>query len=45
VILNMLDLARQIVAVPQPGTIGDRIGVWMQHVAAYWSRSRHEPAR
>jgi predicted ester cyclase len=45
VILNMLDLARQIGAVPQPGTIGDRIGVWMQHVAAFWSRSLRDPAR
>jgi predicted ester cyclase len=39
VVLNMLDLARQIGAVPQPGTFGDRVGVWMQHVAAYWSRA------
>jgi predicted ester cyclase len=45
VILNMLDLARQIGAVPQPGTVADRIGVWMQHVAAFWSRSRRDPAR
>jgi predicted ester cyclase len=44
VILNMLDLARQIGAVPQPGTVADRLGVWMQHVAAFWSRSRRDPA-
>jgi steroid delta-isomerase-like uncharacterized protein len=39
VVLNMLDLARQIGAVPQAGTLGDRVGVWMQHVAAYWARA------
>jgi predicted ester cyclase len=39
VVLNMLDLARQIGAVPQPGTFGDRVGVWMQHVAAFWARA------
>ncbi len=39
VVLNMLDLARQIGAVPQPGTLGDRVGVWMQHVAAFWARA------
>lgn len=40
VILNMLDLARQIGAVPRQGTLGDRVGVWMQHVAAFWARAR-----
>jgi hypothetical protein len=40
VVLNMLDLARQIGAVPRSGTLGDRVGVWMQHVAAFWARSR-----
>jgi predicted ester cyclase len=40
VILNMLDLARQIGAVPQEGTLGARIGMWMQHVTAFWARSR-----
>jgi predicted ester cyclase len=40
VILNMLDLARQIGAVPKPGTFADRAGVWMQHVAAFWARAR-----
>ena len=39
VILNMLDLARQIGAVPPAGSVADRLGVWMQHVAAYWARS------
>ena len=40
VVLNMLDLARQIGAVPQSGTLGGRVGVWMQHVAAFWARAR-----
>ena len=40
VILNMLDLARQIGAVPQPGGLADRLGVRMQHVAAFWARRR-----
>ena len=40
VVLNMLDLARQSGAVPQAGTLGDRVGVWMQHVAAFWARAR-----
>lgn len=39
VVLNMLDLARQIGALPQPGTLADRVGVWMQHVAAFWTRA------
>lgn len=39
VVLDMLDLARQIGAVPQPGTLADRVGVWMQHVAAFWARA------
>jgi predicted ester cyclase len=38
VVLNMLDLARQIGAVPAAGTIAARVGIWMQHVGAYWSR-------
>jgi hypothetical protein len=38
--LNMLDLARQIGAVPPAGTLGARIGVWMQHVGAFWARLR-----
>jgi predicted ester cyclase len=40
VVLNMLDLARQIGAVPKAGSVADRAGVWMQHVAAFWHRSR-----
>lgn len=40
VVLNMLDLARQIGAVPQAGSVMDHIGVWMQHVSAYWARGR-----
>lgn len=39
-ILNMLELARQIGAVPRAGSLGARIGVWQQHVAAFWTRSR-----
>jgi predicted ester cyclase len=40
VILDMLDLARQIGAVPRPGTIVGRVGVWMKHVAAFRARVR-----
>lgn len=40
VVLDMLDLARQIGAVPQPGTLGARVGLWMQHVTAHWARAR-----
>lgn len=40
VVLNMLDLARQVGAVPQAGTLSARIGLWMQHVSAYWARTR-----
>ena len=40
VVLNMLDLARQIGAVPRAGTLGDRAGVWLQHVAAFRARAR-----
>jgi hypothetical protein len=40
VVLNMLDLARQIGAAPAAGTMGDRIGVWMQHLAAFRARAR-----
>ena len=38
VVLNMLDLARQIGALPEAGTKADRVGVWLQHVSAYWAR-------
>lgn len=44
VVLNMLDLARQIGAVPRADTFGARVGIWMQHVAAYWARARNEAA-
>jgi len=40
VVLNMLDLARQIGAVPREGTLGARVGIWMQHIAAYRAGSR-----
>lgn len=40
VIMNMLEVARQIGAVPQAGSVADRIGVWMQHVSAFWARGR-----
>ena len=39
VVLNMLELARQIGAVPAQGTLAARMGVRMQHVAAYWARA------
>ncbi len=42
VVLNMLDVARQIGAVPRAGSIADRIGVWMQHVSAFWVRTRSD---
>jgi len=42
VILDMLDLARQIGAVPKPGSVADRLGIWMQHMAAFWSRSHRD---
>jgi predicted ester cyclase len=44
VVLNMLDLARQIGAVPRAGTLGDRIGVWLQHVSAFCARARKRSA-
>jgi predicted ester cyclase len=34
VVLDMLSLARQIGAVPHAGTFADRMGVWLQHIAA-----------
>jgi predicted ester cyclase len=40
VVLNMLELARQIGAVPPAGTLGARVGVWMQHLAAFRARAR-----
>jgi len=40
VVLDMLGLARQIGAVPKAGSVADRIGVWLQHIAAHRAR-RH----
>lgn len=40
VVLNMLDMARQIGAVPAQGTLGADVGLWMQHAAAFWRRAR-----
>lgn len=40
VILNMLDLARQIGAVPKSGGFGERLGVRFQHVAAVRMKRR-----
>ena len=40
VVMNMLEIARQIGAVPQAGSVAGRIGVWMQHVSAFWERAR-----
>lgn len=40
VVLDMLDLARQIGAVPAADSAAGRLGVWVQHVAAFWSRGR-----
>ena len=38
VVLDMLDLARQIGAVPREGTLAAGVGMWMQHVAALRAR-------
>jgi predicted ester cyclase len=38
VVLNMLGLARQIGAVPKAGSLAERIGVWLQHMAARRAR-------
>lgn len=43
VVLDMLDLARQIGAVPKAGGMADRLGVWMQNLGAFWSRSHRAP--
>jgi hypothetical protein len=44
VVLDMLDLARQIGAVPQAdsfgGRLGVRLGLWIQHVAAQRARAQ-----
>lgn len=38
VVIDMLGLARQIGAVPAGGGLGERIGLWGQHLAALLSR-------
>jgi SnoaL-like domain len=38
-------LAADSVAVPQAGTLGDRVGLWMQHVAAFWARAQRRNER
>jgi predicted ester cyclase len=40
VVLDMLDLARQIGAAPQVGSMADRLVVWLQNLAAFWSSGR-----
>ena len=40
VVLDMLGLARQIGAVPAAGSLGERVGVWLQHLAARRARRR-----
>ena len=40
VVLNMLDLARQIGAVPKAGSRAERIGIGFQHLAARGMRRR-----
>jgi hypothetical protein len=40
VVLDMLDMARQVGAVPRAGTLGAEVGRWMQHAAAFWRRAR-----
>lgn len=40
VVLDRLVLASQIGAVPPPGTLGERVGVWFQHVAARRARRK-----
>lgn len=43
VVLDMLDLARQIGAVPRAGGLADRAGVWLQHLAARRKRRLRPP--
>jgi hypothetical protein len=40
VVLNMLDLAQQIGALPKSGSVGERLGVAMQHLTAGTLRRR-----
>jgi predicted ester cyclase len=41
VVLNMLALARQIGAVPKAGSLAERVGIWLQHIAARRARRQH----
>lgn len=45
VVLDMLALARQIGAVPRAGSLGERVGVWLQHLAASRRRRRCQGRR
>jgi hypothetical protein len=47
VIIDMLGLARQIGAVPRPGGLAERVGLWGQHLAALVARagSKTRPPR
>lgn len=40
VVLDMLALARQVGAAPQPGGRGERVNVWLQRIAARRARGR-----
>lgn len=42
VIVDRLALAMQIGAVPSPGSVGERLGLWGQHLAALLARTRWE---
>jgi hypothetical protein len=35
VVLNRLDVARQMGAVPKAGRLGDRVGVWLQNISVH----------
>ncbi len=41
VVLNMLELARQIGAVPKTGSLGERMGIWLQRLSAGRTRRQH----
>jgi predicted ester cyclase len=45
VVLNMFDVARQIGAAPKAGSVGERIGVWLQHIGAHRLRRQRRAAR
>jgi predicted ester cyclase len=45
VIIDMLALARQIGAVPRPGGLGERVGLWGQHLAALLGKAGKETRR